>query len=137
MTATFELAEYGSDLSLRVWGESVPACLDAALHGFASHIAEIPPAAATDGVPIDIAGNPAELLVGILDEAIAALDIEGTLACGLGDVRVDDRRAHGSLIAVALRGLVLRGAPPKAATWHDARLEPTDRGWQGHVVLDL
>ena len=137
MTATFELAEYGSDLSLHVRGESVTACLDAALRGFASHIAAIWSGRATDGVPIDIAGHPAELLVGILDEAIAALDIEGTLACGLGDAQVDDRGARGSLAAVALDALVLRGAPPKAATWHDARLEPTDGGWQGHVVLDL
>lgn len=137
MATSFELEEYGSDLAVTVRGQTLSDCLDAALRGLASHVADVPAERTRRAVAVDLAGQPAALLVGVLDEAIAALDIDGVLTCGMGDARVDGDTVRGALDAVPLDGLTLRGAPPKAATWHSAHLDPVEGGWHGHVVLDL
>ena len=137
MTADYELAEHGADLALSVRGPDPEACLRAALRGFAAHVAEVPSDRPQTPHPVELRGKPAAWLVDALDEAIALLDIEGALACGLVGVEIGRDGLRGFLVTVSIAGLSLRGAPPKAATWHTARLEPTDEGWEGRVVLDL
>lgn len=132
----FALAEHGGDLDITVWGPTASACLDAALAALAAHVAHVGDKQARERRPVEVAGPPEALLVGLLDEAITLLDAEGLLACGFeGDVA--DAALEGEVIAVSLEGLSLLGAPPKAATWHGAGLVEDEEGWRGHVILDL
>lgn len=80
---------------------------------------------------------PADVLVGLLDEAIMRLDADGALAVRLTDARLDDAGLHGVLDVVDLRAVHIHGAAPKAATWHGARLDRTHGRWEGAVMLDL
>ena len=139
MDAGARTEAYGSDLRLEVWGPDLPACADAALRAFADHVADVPAAAPRHRRELELeATDPAALLVELVDEAIARIDIDGELACGF-DGAVDERvpRLAGGLLTVDLASLSLLGAPPKAATWHRARLEWEGQGWRGAVLLDL
>lgn len=139
MDAGARTEAYGSDLRLEVWGPDLAACADAALRAFAEHVADVPAAAPRQRREIELeAADPPGLLVELVDEAIARIDIDGELACGF-DGAVDERspRLAGGLLTVDLGSLALLGAPPKAATWHRAHLEREGRRWHGTVLLDL
>lgn len=132
----FSLSEHGGDLDVAVWGPTLHSCLDAALAALATHVADVDDRQPRTRRPVDVAGPPEALLVGLLDEAIALLDAEGLVACGF-EGNVADAALEGEVVGVSLEGLELIGAPPKAATWHGACLVKSEDGWRGHVILDL
>lgn len=133
----FDIVGRGSDLAIRVRGRDPVACLAAAVEGLAASVAEVGPGVERRRVPLRLPGDqPAGLLVALLDEAIALLDAEGLLAVGLADAALDDG-LRGELVLVDLGGVVVHGDSPKAATWHDARLEPVRGRWEGSVTIDL
>lgn len=134
----YRISGRGSDLAITVSGGTVEACLAAAVEAFAAAVADVDPSTARRREAIDVPGSsPADLLVDLLDEAILRLDADGDLAVGLVDPHVDDDGLRGALQLVSFRDVRSRGVAPKAATWHDARLDETGDGWRGHVMLDL
>lgn len=133
----FDIVGRGSDLAIRVHGHDALACLVAAVEGLAASVAEVDPGVERRCVPLRLPGDqPADLLVSLLDEAIALLDTEGLLAVGLADATLD-HGLRGDLVVVDLDEVVVHGDPPKAATWHDARLEPVRGRWEGSVTIDV
>ncbi|MDP8978004.1 MAG: archease, partial [Actinomycetota bacterium] len=129
----FELVERGSDLAIRVRGPDPPACLAAAVEGLAASLAEVGPGVGRRRVPLRVDGDrPVDLLVSLVEEVIGLLDAEGSLAVGLA-AEPDDRGLRGELVLVDLDDVVVHGVPPKAATWHDARLDPVGGRWEGSV----
>lgn len=133
----FDIVGRGSDLAIRVRGRDPLVCLAAAVEGLAASVAEVRPGVERRRVPLRLPGDqPADMLVSLLDEVIALLDTEGLLAVGLADATLD-RGLRGELEVVDLDGVVVHGDPPKAATWHDARLEPARGRWEGSVTIDV
>jgi SHS2 domain-containing protein len=133
----YEISGRGSDLAIAVTGRDACDCLDAALAGFAAALADV--AGATERRE-DVAvgpGEPAELLLDLVDEAVLRLDAHGELAVGLADCALEHGVLRGRLRLVALAQVAVHGVAPKAATWHRLRLEPVDGGWAGEVMLDL
>lgn len=133
----FELVGRGSDLAIRVRGPDPSACLASAVEGLAASLAEVGSGVERRRVPLRLAGDrPVELLVSLVQEAILLLDTEGLLAVGLVAATVD-RGLSGELVVVDLDDVVVHGDPPKAATWHDARLDASEGRWEGSVTVDL
>jgi SHS2 domain-containing protein len=134
----YELHGWGSDLAIEVSGADVAACCAAAIEGFAASFIDVPAGAARRSVAVTIeADEPAELLAELLEDAIVRLDARGEVVVGLTAGRLQDGALHAELEIVPIADVTLVGAVPKAVTWHDRRLEQTDGGWCGHVVLDL
>ncbi|WP_165492161.1 archease [Egibacter rhizosphaerae] len=135
---------YGSDLRLHVRGPDLASCADAVVRAVAEHVADRQAAGAAERRPFRLVGaDPPALLVELVDEVIARLDVDGELACaveaadGSAGAGARDVELAGTFVVVPLHGLSLRGAPPKAATWHGTALEPDRHGWRGQVLLDL
>lgn len=132
------LRERGSDLGIEVSGPDVVACLAAAVEGLAAAVADVGTDAPRRRVPVAVAEHePADLLVGVLEEVIVLLDTDGVLATGLVDAVVDASGLRGVLEVVALDDVRVHGPAPKAVTWHAVSLEPADGGWRGAVMIDL
>ena len=135
---SYRIAGRGSDLGIDVSGPTAEACLKAAVAGFAAALAEVEPTVERTRRPVSVVGDAhTDLLVGLVDEAILRLDADGELAVGLTDVDISGDGLHAVLEVVDLAAARVHGAAPKAATWHDARLEPAGDHWDGHVMLDL
>jgi SHS2 domain-containing protein len=134
----YELLGRGADLAIKVTGEDLRSCLQAAVEGFAAAVGQVASTAPRRRQAIHIEGDsPDELLVNLLDEAILRLDADGALAVGLTDVTVGADGLRGRLELVDLAKVEVHGDPPKAATWHDASLERSGDAWRGQVMLDL
>lgn len=128
----------GSDLGIEVAGPDLVACLDAAVQGLADAVGAVADEAPRRTVPVEVeAGEPADLLVGVLEEAIVLLDTDGVLATGLVDATADDAGVQGGLEVVDLESVSVHGPAPKAVTWHGVRLDRTAEGWAGAVMVDL
>lgn len=138
MEATYELVGRGSDLAIQVRGPGPEACLVAAIEGFGASLADVEAGTDRRRRPVEVDGaTPAHLLLALMDEAILRLDSDGELAVALEDTRIDGDTLAGTLEVVWLDEVQVHGVSPKAATWHDLRLEETADGWEGHVMLDL
>lgn len=138
MQQRYRLVGRGSDLGIEVQGGDEPACMQAAISGFGAFIAEVDETAARQRIAVEVSGaSPAERLHALVDEAIWRLDAEGVLAIGLVDPVVEGEVLRGMLEVVSLGAVRVHGTPPKAATWHELRLEAGAEGWRGHVMLDL
>lgn len=135
---THRIVGRGSDVAIEVEGPTMEACLAAALEGFAAALATVGSDTQRQHREITVAGDgPADLLVGLVDEAILLLDAEGLLAVDLRGPGVDEDGLHATVDLVALDAVRVHGTAPKAATWHGARLAGTGDRWTGHVMLDL
>jgi SHS2 domain-containing protein len=134
----YELAGWGSDLAIAVSGPDPAACCAAAVQGLAASFTRADPEVARQLVPVEVEGDtPADLLAGVMEEAIVRLDARGEVALDLTDVAIEGRRLRGRFEVAALGDVDVTDAVPKAVTWHDLRLERTPDGWAGHVVVDL
>lgn len=134
----YRLVGRGADLSIEVSGPTAEACFASAVEGFAAALTRVESSVDRQHERITVPGRePEELLVNLLDEAILRLDADGQLAVGLDDVRLDGDGLHAWLELVTLADVRIHGAAPKAATWHEVRLERAGGRWQGHVMLDL
>jgi SHS2 domain-containing protein len=135
---TYEIEARGADAGLRVAGADLGACLAAAVAGFAAMLVEGPVAAPTrrEALAIDEASAP-ELLVALIDDLIVRLDTDGELAVALDVAEAANGRLRGRLELCALTDVAVHGVAPKAATWHDVRLEPGPDGWSGRIMIDL
>lgn len=135
---SYEVVGRGADMAIEVMGPDAGACLASALAGLADSLADVPDDAPRSTEPVELTGDdPAALLHALVQEAIVRLDADGMLVTGLRDARIADGRLTGELTLVSLADVEVHGIAPKAATWHDLRLERGPDGWTGVVMLDL
>lgn len=133
---TVRVTEHNGDATLDVTAEDEAAGLRGAVQGLAA-LAGAPVDRGSHGDDRTVAveaGEPVERLVALLNELIAIVDVEGLVAVD-ADVAVGDRRAEAA-VRLAPLDPAAAAAPPKAATWHDARSQPDDAGWHARVIID-
>lgn len=135
----FTLEDRGGDAAIRFRGSTLEAALEGACRGFGALVADVDRSTVRESVPVEVDGDtPVEVAVSLLDRAVWHLDVDGRLVVGLQEATCrDGRQLRGRFRTVALGDVEVGGPVPKAATWHEARLEETDGGWEGLVVLDL
>lgn len=135
--AGYQALDHTADVSLRVWGPTLPALFEQAAAGMMAQMLD--PAA----VPITLrrtvqvtAGDRESLLVEWLNELLYRRDAEGETFV----------RAHVlSLTATALAAEVEGGAAPagavfhpiKAATYHGLAIRETADGYEATIVFDV
>lgn len=130
--------QHNGDATIDVRAGDERGCLRGAVHGLAQ-LAGAPVAPPVDGrrsrmVAVD-GREPVERLVALLNELIATIDVEGVVATD-ADVTVREGGAEAAVWLASLDPAAVV-APPKAATWHEARCEPAaGGGWHARVVID-
>lgn len=129
--------EHNGDATIDVYAVDERGCLRGAVHGLAQ-LAGAPDAPPGDGRSWTVAVDgrePVERLVALLNELIATIDVEGVVATD-ADVTVREDGAEATVWLAPLDPAAVV-APPKAATWHEARCEPAaGGGWHARVVID-
>ena len=93
-----------------------------------------PPGPRRDGAGGGAFSGPPTLLVDCYNELIYRAETLGAVWSEIADLRVT-----GTELAAELRGASQSelAVEVKAATLHDARLEPVSGGFEGHLVLDV
>jgi len=135
--AGYRVLPHTADLIVEAWGPDRETCLEHAVLGLVSSFADTGDGEATGEVPFHLdSGSDEELLVGLLDEVIYVLDVEGAVPVG-----VDFEPATGTLAGrfhtVAVEAVESIGAVPKAIAWHGLAFGQTGGRWTAHVVVDV
>jgi SHS2 domain-containing protein len=136
---TWEHFEHTADLGLRVQAPDLATLLAEAGRGlFAMLVDNLDDVRPAEPVEIVVAGvDPEYLLFDWLDELLAIFDTHRFLLCRF-DVRVDKAgvkaTAWGEPIDPQRHHLAHE---VKAITYHGLRVEGTDAGWKGEVIVDI
>lgn len=152
--AGYRLLPHTADVRLLAWGPTREACLDQAVRALAAVFVELPggvPASPPGGVPacppagvptrVPVAlppGPDAELLVGVLEEALFLVDVRGLVARAAELHPDGEGGLRGTLDAVALADVVPVGSVPKAIARSGLRFgEDDDGAWRCVVTVDV
>lgn len=144
--AGYRLLPHTADVRLLAWGPTREACLDQAVRALAAVFVELPggvPASPPGGVPTRVPvalppGPDAELLVGVLEEALFLVDVRGLVARAAELHPDGEGGLRGTLDAVALADVVPVGSVPKAIARSGLRFgEDDDGAWRCVVTVDV
>jgi len=144
--AGYRLLPHTADVRLLAWGPTREACLDQAVRALAAVFVElpvgvpaIPPAGVPTRVPVALPPGPdAELLVGVLEEALFLVDVRGLVARAAELHPDGEGGLRGTLDAVALADVVPVGSVPKAIARSGLRFgEDDDGAWRCVVTVDV
>ncbi|MBM3695253.1 MAG: archease [Actinobacteria bacterium] len=83
------------------------------------------------------ADTPEELLVAWLSLLLAEAEIRGLALCRFRVEDLGGGRVAGTAGGVPSEGMVLRGPPIKAVTYHEAAVVETPTGWEARVIFDV
>jgi len=138
MTAKSGAIAHTADLGLWVRADSLPELFSAAAVALAELMVKGPRDGELAWLPLELTGSDhAELLVELLGEVIYRLDGEGLVSVALELDELTPVRLAGRLGVIPRRAEHRPGEPVKAATYHQARVEPAGSGWRGQVILDV
>ncbi len=117
----------------------VPACPPAGVPGCRPGGVPCPPAGVPTRVPVELPPGPdAELLVGVLEEALFLVDVRGLVARAAELHPDGEGGLRGTLDAVALADVVPVGSVPKAIARSGLRFgEDDDGAWRCVVTVDV
>lgn len=152
--AGYRLLPHTADVRLLAWGPTREACLDQAVRALAAVFVELPggvpasppggvpacpPAGVPTRVPVELPPGPdAELLVGVLEEALFLVDVRGLVARAAELHPDGEGGLRGTLDAVALADVVPVGSVPKAIARSGLRFgEDDDGAWRCVVTVDV
>ena len=127
-----EWVEHTSELELHVEAPSAEAAVGEATAALGEILGEPTDEPVTRALQVE-ARDPAGLLAAWLEELVFLAEQDELIAQDARDVRLEDTRLRGRLVA-------RRGRPShlvKAVTYHRLAFEPTDAGWTATVVLDV
>lgn len=132
--AGYELVEHTGEIALRVRAHSLPELFAEAARALAELMApEVYGGSVTRHVTVRARDREA-LLVGWLNEILYLADTTGRVFSELTIHELSDTTLRATVRG--FRPLRTRTAV-KAATYHDARIEPVDSGFVATVVLDV
>jgi len=137
--ASVRLIEHTADIGLEVRATTLAELFRQAALGLLQVLEPLTPARPLQARPVSLSGSePAELLVGWLNEILFWLETRRLLPAEFEVRELSDRRLRG----------VIRGEPlvpkrhrlqreVKAATWHQLQLQHQAEGWFARIYLDL
>jgi SHS2 domain-containing protein len=134
----FEIVEHTADVGIRGRGASLDALFASMATGLFTVIADPDAVAAVRTRTVSLsAGSAADLLHDWLEELNALHQVHGELY-GRFTVRVDGSRLTATIAGEPIDpGRHDLRVEVKAVTWHALRLEKTDEGYEGFVLLDI
>jgi len=124
------------DCVIEAWGPDRVACLAEAVGGLVGLFTEVPDAAATTTLPVVLESAPApDLLVTLLEEVIATVDVFGKVPAHVHLAEAEDGGVAGDLEVVDADTLHLTGPVPKSVSWHGLEFGETGGAWRCRVVV--
>lgn len=129
--------DHDGDAALEIDAADEAGCLRGAVWGLASlaGVAGAGPAAMAERRILVAGSTPVERLVGLIDHAIALIDVEGLAPMDAQVAVGGDHADVGLAVAAVDPGEV--AAPPKAATWHGVACEATGpERWHARILID-
>ena len=133
----FQVLEHTADVGVRAWGATLEEAFEAATEGVASILGGWRPG---EGVVHPIQIEPGDLGAQLVDWLSEVVYLQDSLDAVVAGVTVESASPDGTRGTVTLgpRGAeVLEGTAVKAITYHQLRVEPTERGWVVEVYVDV
>ncbi|MER7466748.1 archease [Streptomyces sp. NPDC097981] len=126
-----------ADLRVEAWAPTREECLTQAVRGVCESFLDLAGAAGAHRREIVVqADREEDLLVGLLEEVVYWLDIEGEVPVDVELIPVDGG-VRGVLRMADAGSLPVTGAAPKAVTLHGLALTRGPDGWTCSVTLDV
>ncbi|MFW6188961.1 MAG: archease [Planctomycetota bacterium] len=135
----YEEIEHTADIGLRVWAEDLPGVFERAAEGFIGLLLDPETVEPERTVQISADGADAEeLLVGWLEDILFAFDARRFAPAGAEVTSFSETEMTGRLAG--------QGFDPdrhetrnaiKAVTYHDLKIEKSDRGYEVRIFFDV
>lgn len=133
----FEILEHTADVGVRAEGATLADCFEQATLGLADIMGIWRPGEGEEFSVALEAGDPGALLVDWLSEILWLHDSRDSDLAGL-EIRSADKTAVSGTVRLSPRGDdPAEGTQVKAVTYHQLRVEETERGWIAEVYLDV
>jgi SHS2 domain-containing protein len=128
-----------ADSRLEAWARTREQCFAEVVRALAESFVDPPAAPHTSALPVDLPpGSDEDLLLGLLEEAVFAVDVLGLVPLTARVSRRDDGGLSGWFDAVALVDVTPTGSGPKAVTRHRLSIGRHDDGtWHCLVTVDV
>lgn len=132
------LLPHTADCIIEAWGPDRPTCVVEALSGLVDSFARVPDATASRILPLSgDAGGGEDLLVGLLEEVIFALDVFSVVPVRFHLEETEDGGVAGDMEVVPAADAELIGPIPKAVSYHGLSLGRGGGGWRCRVLVDV
>jgi SHS2 domain-containing protein len=126
-----------ADVRIEAWGRNREECLIEVLCGLVESFADVSGVRARTVEYVQLpAGTDEDLLLGLLGEVIARLDVEGRVPVD-AEAEVIDGEVGVRLAMADLDDVPIVAAPPKAVPLHQLHFAPGPAGWSCHVIVDV
>lgn len=133
----FQVLEHTADVGIRAWGTSLEDVFEAATEGLSSILGGWRPSSG-EARRVEIeAGDIGGQLVDWLSEVIYLQDSLDAVIAGVDVERVSEEGTVGTLVLAPRGDETLQGTAVKAITYHQLRVEPSERGWTAEVYVDV
>jgi SHS2 domain-containing protein len=137
----FELIEHTADIGMRIFGRSREGLFENAARALISLITDYHPRVTEERTAQFSSETLEDLFIAWLSELIGQLFAESFLPSGF-DIYLEEEKKH-----IWLRTKMLGGhfdpfkqkikMEVKAATYHNLKIEKTDKGWVAEVIFDV
>lgn len=126
-----------ADVMIEAWAPTAAGCYEEAVGAMVDAFADVEGAVRTATVHFEVGpGSPAELLVLLLEEVLAVLDIRGLVPVATRVALAGDR-LQGSFAVVPPGAVTITGSVPKGIAYHALVFEARDAGYWCRATVDV
>jgi SHS2 domain-containing protein len=139
MSVGFELVDHTADIGLRVWGPTAEDVFEEAGRGLFSLVCDPLHVGELETLDLELEAEAMDLLLAAwLNELLYVFETRRLVLSEFEVRELGERRLRARVAGEPLdvRRHVMCGGV-KAATLHELRLERTDQGWEGFILLDV
>jgi len=137
--AGHRLVPHTADRIIEAWGPDRASCLAEALTGMVESFAR-PKGTEEPGRVLPLSappGRPEDTLVALAEQVIYALDVFEAVPVGFRLEETEAGGMAGTMDVVPTQAVEVLGAPPKAVSYHELFMEPTEDGWRCRMLVDV
>lgn len=135
----FEEVDISGDVGIKAFGDTLPELFANAGAGLYSLITDTTHVRKEQMITVEAKGESLEgLLVAFLNELIYRFDIEGFVGGIIKVVRMEETEVAATVLGEMFdEERFERRLLPKAATYHNVKVEQTEQGWSSFVMFDI
>jgi len=126
-----------ADVVIEAWAPTAAACYEELVAAFVGIFVATDGAEPAGTVAVDVGpGSPEDLLVLLLEEVIAAVELDGVVPV-TAHLDVVGDRLTGSFALARPRPDALIGPVPKGIAYSGLEVVATDEGWRARATVDV
>ncbi len=138
MSSRYEVLAHTADTGIAVTGATLAEVFENAAYGMFDLMFDLDALEASDRVAVEATGDTAEeLLVDWLSSLLFEAEAGELVLCSFSVEELGEGRTRGTAAGRSSAGVVLRGPPIKAVTYHDLLIEEKPAGWRAQVIFDV